>query len=255
MRPDVIDLREFYHARLGQVARHLLRYRIRQVWPSVAAMNVLGVGYAVPYLKQFREEADRVLSLMPAAQCVHRWPDDQRNLVALADENELPLPDASMDRVLLMHALENAEQVRRLLREVWRVMASGGRLMVVVPNRRGIWARFERTPFGQGHPYSQGQVSRLLRDNMFQPTARAAALYMPPLRSATLLRAAGPIEKVGQRLGPALAGVLIVEAEKQIYAATAVRTPKRRRPVALPLPAAGRSSVQRRGNLPGSDPN
>tara|TARA_R110002167_G_scaffold54305_3_gene154673 strand:- start:792 stop:1556 length:765 start_codon:yes stop_codon:yes gene_type:complete len=245
MRPDVIDLREFYHSRLGQVARHLLRYRIRRLWPAVGGMRVLGLGYAVPYLRQFRDEAERVISIMPAAQGVHRWPADAGNLVALADEQELPLPDASIDRVLLMHELENAEQVRPLLREVWRVMASGGRLLVAVPNRRGIWARFERTPFGHGHPYSQGQVSRLLRDNMFQPTAGAAALYMPPIRSRTLLRAAGPLEKLGQSLGPALAGVLLVEAEKQIYAATAVRQPRRRRPVALPMPLAeGRASRQ-----------
>ena len=198
MRPDVIDLREFYHSRLGQVARHLLRYRIRRLWPAVGGMRVLGLGYAVPYLRQFRDEAERVISIMPAAQGVHRWPADAGNLVALADEQELPLPDASIDRVLLMHELENAEQVRPLLREVWRVMASGGRLLVAVPNRRGIWAR-----------------------------------------------AAGPLEKLGQSLGPALAGVLLVEAEKQIYAATAVRQPRRRRPVALPMPLAeGRASRQ-----------
>lgn len=252
MRPDVIDLREFYHTRLGQVARHLLRYHIRRLWPSVEGQRVLGLGYAVPYLRQFRDEAERVISIMPAAQGVHRWPMDARNLVALADEQELPLPDASMDRVLLMHELENAEQLRPLLREVWRVMASGGRLMVVVPNRRGIWARFERTPFGHGHPYSQGQVSRLLRDNMFQPMNHDAALYMPPLRWAPLLRTAGALEKLGQGLGPALAGVLVVEAEKQIYAATAVRKPRRRRPVALPLPAAS-GGTSRNGMRRGSD--
>lgn len=245
MRPDVIDLREFYHTRLGQVARHLLRYRIRRLWPSVGGLRVLGLGYAVPYLRQFRDEAERVLAIMPAAQGVHRWPIDARNLVALADEHELPLPDASVDRVLLMHELENSEQVRPLLREVWRVMAPGGRLMVVVPNRRGIWARFERTPFGHGHPYSQGQVSRLLRDNMFQPMNHGAALYVPPMRIAGLLRAAGPLEKVGQRLGVALAGVLLVEAEKQIYIAGVERQPRRRRrPVALPLPSAGGNAAR-----------
>ncbi|NQV61720.1 MAG: class I SAM-dependent methyltransferase, partial [Alphaproteobacteria bacterium] len=175
MQPDVIDLREFYSSRLGQVARKLLRHRIRQMWPDVKGLDLLAVGYPTPYLQQFQGEATRILAFMPAQQGVHRWPVRDRNRVALVDEMELPLPDASVDRVLLIHALENAEQVAPLLREVWRVLASGGRLLVVVPNRRGIWARMERTPFGQGHPYSPGQLSRLLRDNQFQPSNRASA--------------------------------------------------------------------------------
>lgn len=236
MRPDVIDLRDFYDERLGQVARHLLRFRIRRLWPDLHGQDVLGLGYATPYLQQFREEAQRVIAMMPAQQGVHHWPDEAGNLVALVDDTDLPLADASVDRVLLVHGLENAEQVRRLLREAWRVLASGGRLLAVVPNRRGLWARIERTPFGQGYPYSPGQLSRLLRDNMFQPTARASALYMPPIRSRMLLRTAGAWEKLGQRWAQAIGGVLLVEAEKQIYAATGVQQ-RRRRPVAVPLPS------------------
>ncbi len=243
MRPDVIDLREFYSSRLGKVARKLLRHRIRQVWPDVSGLDLLAMGYPSPYLQQFQNEATRVLTFMPAQQGVHRWPIRDRNRVALVDEMELPLPDASVARVLLIHALENAEQVAPLLREVWRVLASGGRLLVVVPNRRGIWARMERTPFGQGHPYSPGQLSRLLRDNLFQPGGRASALYMPPMASRMLLRTAGAWEKLGHRWGHAFAGVLLMEADKQIYAVSASPPRRRRRPIALPLPAPPAGAV------------
>ena len=245
MRPDVIDLREFYATRLGQVARKLLRRRIRQLWPDVGGMDLLALGYPSPYLRQFQGEARRVLAFMPAPQGVHRWPLRDRNQVALVDEMELPLPDASVDRVLLIHSLENAEQVAPLLREVWRVLASGGRLLVIVPNRRGIWARMERTPFGQGHPYSPGQLSRLMRDNLFLPSERAAALYMPPVTSHMLLGAAGAVENLGQRWGHAFAGVLLMEADKQIYAVSARQTLRRRRPIALPLPAPPSGAVGR----------
>ena len=46
-----------------------------------------------------------------------------------------------------------------LLREVWRVLAAGGRLLAVVPNRRGVWARIDTTPFGHGRPYSRSQIT------------------------------------------------------------------------------------------------
>src|SRR5947207_8712583 len=53
----------------------------------------------------------------------------------------LPLGDAAVDRVLLVHALEMSRDAEALLREAWRVLAPGGRLLAVIPNRRGIWAR------------------------------------------------------------------------------------------------------------------
>jgi SAM-dependent methyltransferase len=237
MWSDVVDLREFYDTRLGQVTRHLIRRRIRALWPDLRGQSLLGLGYATPYLRQFRDEAERVLALMPAAQGVIRWPPEGPNLVALTDETELPLPTYSIDRVLLVHGLEQSEHLRDMLREIWRVMSGSGRLLVVVPNRRGIWARTDRTPFGQGHPYSPSQLSRLLRDTSFTPTQAARALYIPPTRSSALLSAAPAWERIGDRWFQAFAGVTIVEASKQLYGGTLVRQPQRRRPaVILPFP-------------------
>jgi SAM-dependent methyltransferase len=245
---DVVDLRDFYDTRLGQVTRHLIRRRIRALWPDLRGQSLLGVGYAAPYLRQFRDEAERVLAIMPAGQGVIPWPVEGPNAVALADETELPLPDMSVDRVLLAHGLECGEQVRDMLREIWRVMSGSGRLLIVVPNRRGIWAQTDRTPFGQGHPYSPPQLSRLLRDNLFTPTQASQALFIPPVRSTTLLRMAPAWERVGGRWLARFGGVVLMEAAKQIYAGTAVRAKRRRRPVIVPFPqpAAGRSAERTR---------
>ena len=78
---------------------------------------MLGLGYAVPYLRPFMDDADRVIAAMPPAQGVLPWPSGGPNRVLLADEAELPLPDLSMDRVLLIHAVEQTEQLRQMLRE------------------------------------------------------------------------------------------------------------------------------------------
>lgn len=198
MRPDVIDLTQFYASRLGQVARRIIRRRIRSLWPDVSGLRVLGLGYATPYLRVFTEESERALAAMPAQQGVVHWPasggagikGSAGNLVTLAEETELPFPDSSVDRVLLIHDLENSEQAGPLLEEVWRVLTPPGRLMVVVPNRRGIWARFEHTPFGHGRPFSPPQLKRLLRDNDFSPGIAETALFMPPGAWPIFLRAA-----------------------------------------------------------------
>ena len=161
MSIDVVDLRNFYGQRLGTVARHFVGRGIRQRWIDTHGQRVLGVGYATPYLGLFREEAERCLAFMPAAQGVVKWPTARPALSALVDEFELPLPDAAVDRVLLVHALEMSQDATALLREIWRVMASGGQLLAVVPNRRGLWARMDTTPFGHGRPYSRSQITHL----------------------------------------------------------------------------------------------
>ncbi|MFQ5467258.1 MAG: methyltransferase domain-containing protein [Kiloniellaceae bacterium] len=238
---DVVDLRDFYESQLGQTARRMVRRGVRTLWPDVRGQRVLGLGYATPYLRPFLSEAERVLAFMPAAQGVLHWPPEGPGDTALVDETDLPLPDMSVDLVLLVHGIESCEYQRDMLREIWRVLRGNGRLLVVAPNRRGIWARSDRTPLGWGHPYSHAQLSRLLRDNMFTPTRGGRALFIPPVRSRTLLRAAPAWESMGARWFPRFSGVVLIEAGKQLYAPSARAERKRlRRPMVVPLPQAAR---------------
>ncbi len=247
MWADVVDLNEFYQSRLGQVARRMIRRRIRAIWPDLRGLTVVGLGYATPYLRAVRDEAARAVAVMPAQQGVLRWPTDQASLVTLADETELPFADVSVDRLLMVHAVECSERLRDMMREAWRVLSGSGRLLVIVPNRTGIWARVESTPFGLGHPYSQGQIRRLLRDCLFTPMQTRRALFVPPTRRRMILHSAPALENLGARWAPAVAGVLMIEAAKQIYAPGVLdaRT-TRRRPALISLPGGPAASVNRR---------
>jgi SAM-dependent methyltransferase len=253
MWQDVVDLHDFYQTPLGAVTRRLLLARIRSVWPDLTGQSLLGLGFATPYLAPFRQEAERVLALMPAGQGVIHWPDDGgRSLVCFADETELPFQDFSIDRVLMVHALESSEHPGDMLREAWRVLSGGGRLMVVVPNRRSLWSLTERTPFGFGQSYSAGQISRLLRSVSFTPLQTARALHFLPGRSRAWLSGAPGWERFAITWMPGLAGAVIVEATKQLYGAKPVKTPRRRgKPVLVPVPnvAAGRVIPFRRAPL------
>ena len=224
----VLDLNGFYETRLGHLARHLIRRRIRELWRDVRGRRILGMGYAIPYMRPFTTEAERLLALMPAQQGAVPWPLGGENLVALTDEAEIPLPDNSMDLALLVHAIECSEHLRAMLREVWRVLVGGGRILIVAPNRSGVWSWMERTPFGFGHPYSQGQLARLLRECLFAPGRTLNALYLPPTSSRVMLRAANGWERLGQRWGRPFGGVVLVEAEKEVYAGRPLGTSRRR---------------------------
>lgn len=230
MALDVVDLRSFYATPLGEVARRRVSQIVRERWSRCVGLSVLGVGYATPYLGPLRDEALRVLAFMPAEQGVVNWPPEGRSSSALVDSSMMPLPDSCIDRVLVAHALETLNQPRDMLSEIWRILTPGGRLIVVAPNRRGLWARMDTTPFGQGQPYSKSQLRELLRDTLFSPVHWAEALYMPPFERNYLLSAAPAFEALGSRLALPGAGLHLVEATKQLYRPITAQRARRRLP-------------------------
>ena len=229
MSADTHEATEFYTTARGAVAARLLRERLALLWPDLAGQSVLGIGYASPYLRLWREHADRCIALTPAQIGVARWPAGAPNLSCTAEEDALPFADLSFDRVILVHGLEAAENVRGLLREVWRVLKDDGRLLIVAPNRRGMWAHLESTPFGHGEPYSASQVGQLLAASLFRVERRDTALYLPPTNLRLLLRSAKLLERTGRRLLSGFAGVTITEAVKDVYAALPLQSAPRRR--------------------------
>jgi SAM-dependent methyltransferase len=234
MRHEVHGLETFYTTPAGLVAARLLREKLRALWPSRPGLAVLGLGYASPYLRIWRPvvgEAGRCVALVPPHMPRWRWPRSAASCTAAAEEEALPFPDLLFDRILLVHGLEHADNARRLLREAWRVLKDDGRLLVVAPNRLGLWAHLEHTPFGHGQPYSTGQLERLLRRQMFRVERRSAALFVPPFRGRLLLRGAAAWERLGARLCPGLGGLTLLEAAKdfsELVPAGAARAPAQR---------------------------
>ena len=243
MHTDVTDLRDFYHSPLGLVVRRVLAQKIRRIWPRSAGCAMMGYGFATPFLGSYRGEATRLGALMPATQGALVWPCASRNITALVEEAQLPLADNSVDRMLLIHGLEIAERPGMLLREMWRVLAPEGRILVIVPNRSGIWARTDRTPFGQGQPYSGGQLDQILHAAMFTPLTHASALFLPPVNRGIVLRSAAGMERIGERISGRFAGVILVEAGKELVAPAGTMAPVTARlrvalPEAVPLPGS-----------------
>jgi SAM-dependent methyltransferase len=234
MALDVTDLRSFYASPLGEASRRLVGAILTRRWNAVSGLSIVGLGYATPYLELFEGQPLRLLAMMPAEQGVVNWPAVGASASALIDDSMLPLPDSCVDRVLLAHALETAEHPRELLEEIWRVLTPGGRLIVVAPNRSGLWARLDTTPFGHGRPFSRRQLLDLMRETLFSPIYWSEALYTPPLERAMLLRLAPFIENISYRLSLPGAGVIVVEATKQLYRLVGVRRTRRALPALGP---------------------
>ena len=228
MSLDVVDLRNFYGQRLGMVARRFVGRGIRaRCGATRAACACSASAMPTPYLGLFREEAERCLAFMPAAQGVVKWPTDaadagragRRIRVAAARRRGRP-------RAAGACAGNDARRGRRCCARRGACWRRGGRLLAVVPNRRGLWARMDTTPFGHGRPYSRSQIKQLLRETWFTPTGWSEALYVPPVARGWFLRSAVAWERTGATLSAPFAGVHIVEATKQVYRAIPARREK-----------------------------
>ena len=219
MHLDVVELRQFYNTtHLGRFTRQALRDRLRGLWPDVHGQRVVGFGYAAPFLRPFSAEAASTLCLMPAQQGVVAWPSEGPNLSALVEEKLWPLPGGFADRLIVAHGLETCERPDALLDEIWRVLAPGGKALFIVPNRAGMWARRDATPFGYGRPYSVSQLEQTLTAHKFSAERHTAALYMMPSHRRSWLRLSLAVEQLGQKLDARrLGGVIIMEAEKLVY--------------------------------------
>lgn len=223
MAYDVVNFCEFYSTPLGQVAGHQIQRCIHHIWPDLTGQNVLGIGYALPYLDFYLKPSECVFAFMPAQRGVVLWPDSGPSRIALIGEGSLPLPDQSVDRILMIHTLEHTERPRQLLREAWRVLRGQGRLLVIVPNRRSMWAHLESTPFGHGQPYTMTQLTTLLKSNLFMPVSTKRSLYMVPSQSRLMMACAPFLDQIGNQTLQKFSGIVCVEAMKQVYAGTPVR--------------------------------
>ncbi len=216
--PDIVSLRQFYATAFGQDISRFIEAAIHKLWPGAKGDVVLGIGYCTPYLERYVSEASPVCMCMPAEQGAAYWPPQGANLVFLGHESELPFRENSINRILQIHSFENSEQLSWMIEEMWRVLTPGGRILVAVPNRAGFWCRSSRTPFGYGRPFSLPQLRDLIASHQFTITNSSSALFMPPIPLRFLWRIAHKVEAIGRVICPFIGGVLLVEAEKQIYA-------------------------------------
>ncbi len=249
MRRDVLDLRQFYASDLGRAARAMVGRKVLEAWGDARGLDVLALGYATPFVAPMQGKARRVVAAMPAQQGVEVWPADGRNLATLTPEDSLPFANALFDRILVVHGIEESPDPIGLLREVWRVLAPSGRVVVAVAARNGFWANSERTPFGHGRPYSRQQLAELLREAELEPSGWTRALYVPPV--GWLAGSAEGFEQMGSRLWPGFSGLLLMEAVKQTFAVKP-RAKRARLRTGRPLlaPAPGGAPASRNSETP-----
>ena len=224
-KPDDDLLSSYYQTSTGRMVRHLIARKLK---PTLTALFPSGrddlaiatLGYMRPYLKYISDHYPHLINLQTHQDSITPWPrtsphstQQMRSRQSLVDITALPLLDASLDGLFIIHGIERALSPHDVISEAWRVLKSQGSMVLVVPHRGSIWASRDDTPFGLGQPYSMNQIKTLLKDHDFEVGKIHQSLAAPPSKSSLYPRYAPFVERLPHPFG----GVLIVEARKMIY--------------------------------------
>lgn len=240
-KAPIIDLAAWLQTPPG---RHLLAWEQAQVDAAVTDLfgfHALQLG--MPELDGLRTNR------MP-----HRWLAG-RDLRCELDA--LPFDSASLDLVLLPHALELACDAHVLLREVERVLRPEGRLIIFGLNPASAWGlrqnlgRLKR----RGEPYLPdiGPAGEFigywrLRDWLkllsFDVEAARFGIYRPPLRTEAWLQRWRWLDGVGSRWWPVLGAAYFIQAIKRVHGMRMVGLAKNSRAAAKTAPAVALNNHQ-----------
>jgi SAM-dependent methyltransferase len=205
LRADITVLADYYASPAGRKLVATVLPLVQPLLRMRSDSRLLGLGFAQPFLPT---DGPLVVQACPALQGVMRWPSDAPNRTCLVDDKQLPFTDALFDQVLVVHALEYVEPARALLREIWRVLAPAGQLLLLVPNRSSLHMLMDRSPFANGRPYSAQQLRFLLEGTLFTPLVSHSCVALPGVLGATLL------DRLLLRALPKSGGIHIVLAQK-----------------------------------------
>ena len=145
----------------------------------------------------------------------------------------LPFPDASIDLVVLPHALELARDPHHTLREVERVLVPEGRVVIAGFNPTSLWGmrqRAGRMKRGLGLGRQSGlylpragefigywRLRDWLRLLGLEVEAGRFGCWRPPFRSEQWLERFAWMDPVGERWWPVLGAVYFVVAVKRVH--------------------------------------
>ena len=248
MRETATRLEQFYASPLGKAARDMAARRLASLWPDLAGQNVLGYGYTWPYLAPYEAGTNRLVMAMPEAQGAIAHEGKRGVATVLTQGQALPFSDSKFDRILAIHAVEEAETTAATLAELYRVLSPEGRIVIICANRSGMWARADSLPFGAGRPYSRRQLKTALLNAKFTPTVASNALYIPPVRAFARQSVLRGAERFGETVWPRFSGLVLVEAIKRLYAPSDVgHAQKVARPKFAGVPVMNRSCLTENG--------
>ncbi len=237
MQVSLKDFKDFYRSGAGKKALKILCENLDADFSNNSNQSILGYGFTIPHLERLISRPQTAINYFPIFG-ENPMPDllglgQSAKPDIIGEAQFLPFKDAQFDKILCVHSLEESDSPKQILRELWRVLAPEGRLIIILPNRRGAWARSDKTPFGHGRPFTRSQLMKLLSDTMFNVNCAKRVLFTPPLFCGAHDSISDGFEKIGPKLFPTFGGLLYFELSKRQF----IEPPKSARKLKVLRPA------------------
>ena len=217
---DVADTDSYYRTPEGGLVAEILaadlshQYRSARIRTLSDAEDQLAVGYPFP-LYPSNQSLPPVFMLVETG--ILAWTKDEGVNTACVDSGSFPCATDVFEQIFVSHALEYVADKAGFLSEIWRCLKGEGELVMIVPHRRSLWALSDKTPFGQGTPFSRRQLKLILEQAGFEQIQIKHSLYMPPFGTRLPVAMRSRFHLIG-RIGWAMfGGVLIAVAKKRLY--------------------------------------
>lgn len=198
-------------------------HALRGVWPTLFGKIAVQIGAAGTVdLLEACNAPTRALLDLPGVGCA--------DAVRICSQPEaLPFDSRSVDLMLLPHTLEFADDPHQVLREVSRVLAPEGHVVILGFNPLSLWGLWRLVLRRRGVAPWNGSFLQLarLKDWLklldFEFTQGNMLYYRPPLRSEPTMDRLRFLDKAGDRWWPMAGAVYLLVAKKRVVGMTPLR--------------------------------
>ncbi|MDX1573747.1 MAG: methyltransferase domain-containing protein [Methylophaga sp.] len=158
--------------------------------------------------------------------CYQAWQDEHGQLQA--HNQYLPFKSASVDQLVITHALEFADAPHQLLREAERILSEDGSIILFVFNPLSSWGLRRlfswrgKQPW-RGHFFSRWRLTDWLTLLDFEVVERRAIIFQLPVNRRSKGFGSQFLTRFGPRFWPYFGAVTVIVAKKRRFLVTPLR--------------------------------
>ncbi len=224
MYQDYNEYEKFYQTNLGKNIKYLISSQLKKYIYLYDGDRVGCFGFSHNYLDNVKSERIEIFNCFSEKIGTKKNFENNRSVNILLEEDKLPIEDLFLNHILSIHYLENSNNLKKTLREFWRVLSPEGKAYLILPNKKSSWSHSSKSPFASGFGFSKKQISRFLEDNFFEIQFIERLVYFPPWDYKLILNNKFFFEKMGSYFWRLLNGVYLCVIKKRIYATPTKRS-------------------------------
>ena len=218
MYQDIIKLEKFYQSELGRAVQDRISSKLKKYIYLHDGEKLGGFGFGEPYLPHLPKKKVSIFNFFSQQGGIKKNILNEKLFNVLLDGEQLPIEDFFLNHIICIHYLEHSENLKKTLRELWRVLAPEGKIYIILPNKKSSWSFSSQSPFSSGFGFSKNQINQVLEDNFFEIQSIDRLVYFPSWNIRLLLSNRFFLEKIGSYFWRFFNGFYLCVATKRIYA-------------------------------------